>query len=262
MNNKKKLVFSGLSVAAVVAGVAATGGTSAYFYDLERSENNSLSACSLDLVQQTVSVDQVGWAEDNPKTNATEMQSQADKNVSVVGAGGLSTITLGELQPGDAFDVTINMENEGNCAGEMWGDINFPITDNENTRLEPEIAAGDTTDGDFTNPQASQGHVGGDLDDTIEVQYTTDDAGNTFNGTYHDLAYLPPYLMDDDFQAGEVNAVKLRLTVPDNGSAGDGNEIMGDSFTFAIDFAAAQKNKLQPRNGGTGLDLNNPSTLD
>jgi hypothetical protein len=31
---------------------------------------------------------------------------------------------------------------------------------------------------------------------------------------------------------------------------------MGDEFIFAIDFAAAQKNKLQPRPDGNGLDLN------
>ena len=43
MNNKKKLLIGSLSTAAVVAGVAMTGGTSAYFYDLESSAREQFS---------------------------------------------------------------------------------------------------------------------------------------------------------------------------------------------------------------------------
>lgn len=232
MNNKKKLLIGSLSTAAVVAGVAMTGGTSAYYYDLERSEGNSLSACSLDLVQQGVHIKQVGWAEDDETTVAEEEQSQATSVVTAnpeVGTnpGALSTIALDNLQPGDAFEVTIKLKNAGSCHGEMWGDINFPITDKENGMLEPEEAAGDLTPNDAPQDASETPQVGGELDDIMDVTYVTNDAGNSFTGKYRQLAYLPPYLMDDNFTDGEVNNVKVILSVPDNGKAGDGNQIMG-----------------------------------
>jgi hypothetical protein len=88
------------------------------------------------------------------------------------------------------------------------------------------------------------------------------DDGVTFTGTYNQLAYAYPHLLDSDFTANELNTVSIELEVPDDGTARAGNEIMSDKFTFAIDFAAAQKNKINPSPSGVGRDLNNPATLN
>ena len=247
MNNKKKLLIGSLSTAAVVAGVAMTGGTSAYYYDLERSEGNRLSACSIDLEEQDVRITQTQSGDETDLAH-----SQADVNSST-SSGGLSTITLDNLVPGDIFKVEIDLKNVGSCSGEMWGDVNFPIVDDENTKLEAEQEPG------VPDPDPS----GGDLDDVLLATYQgPNDDSVSYTGTYHNLAYLPPWLLDSDFTGGEMNTVTILLEVPDEGTARDGNEVMSDKFTFAIDFAAAQKNKINPRPGGSGRDLNNPSTLN
>jgi predicted ribosomally synthesized peptide with SipW-like signal peptide len=270
MQTKKKVLIGGLSSLAVAAGVALTGGTSAYYYDLERSEGNRFAACSLDLRERAMLVKQVAFAHDDGDgtTGESVEDTQASSNVSDNGDGALSTISLSNLQPGDAFEVKIGLRNAGSCAGEMWGDINFPINDFENEpNPEPEAewqALGNDPDNGSQdgvgNPDTDGTDGGqGDLDDVMQVSFS-DDEGNSFNGSFHELAYEYPWRLDDDFQPDETNVITVMLTVPDSGEPGDGNEIMGDSYEFAIDFAAAQKNKITPSPEGVGVDLNNMGT--
>lgn len=254
MQTKKKVLIGGLSSLAVAAGVAMTGGTSAYYYDLERSDGNKLAACSLDLVEDQVQVTQTAFGDEVTDPLDSQAVVTTTSNDTPDNPGALSTIMIENMLPGDAFRVDITLRNAGSCAGEMWGDVNFPIDDNENGRLEPEMAPG------VPDPDTD----GGDLDDLIQAVYLgpSDDGVSFGPASYNTLAYAVPWLLDSDFEAGEINVVSVQLRVPDDGTAQDGNEIMSDYFTFALDFAAAQKNKINPRPGASGRDLNDLSTLN
>lgn len=123
----KKIIS--LSLAALLIAAAAGSGTWAYFSDNETSQNNTITAGTLDL--------QVGA--NDPCTEAI-----------IIGP---------DLQPGDrgnAADWTIT--NKGSIDGILRIDISA-ITNYENTRTEPEEAAGDTTTG------STQGELG----DFVEI---------------------------------------------------------------------------------------------
>jgi spore coat-associated protein N len=103
----------GLSLATLLMVAAVGSGTWAYFTDNETSQNNTITAGTLDL--------QVGA--DDPCTEAINIGDQ--------------------LQPGDsgnAADWAIT--NKGNISGTLKITISA-ITNYENTRTEPEQAAGD-----------------------------------------------------------------------------------------------------------------------
>ena len=122
----KKVI--GLTLAALLIMGIVGGGTWAYFSDSETSQNNTLMAGTLDL--------QVGATD--PCTESINIGTQ--------------------LQPGDsgnAADWTVT--NLGNVSGTLKVEIGT-ITNNENTRTEPEQAAGDTT------PGATEGELGDFVD--------------------------------------------------------------------------------------------------
>ena len=238
MNNKKKLLIGSLSTAAVVAGVAMTGGTSAYYFDAESALNNSFEACDFDLVRQNTNIIQTGFAEGGTQTQA---QGVAESS----GAGNIG-INLSNLQPGDAFDVVIDLKNVGTCEGELWADIDFPITDNENSNLEPEQAAGDNTTGNLSDPSEAESlNGGGELDTVMQAKYSDSLGNSTPWMSYHQLAYRYPDMLSGAFGDQATDTITVQLKVPDDGTPGDGNEIMSDSFTFAVHFVQAQKNKIQ-----------------
>lgn len=118
----------GLTLAAILIVGIAGGGTWAYFTDSETSQNNTLTAGTLDL--------QVGATD--PCTESIDIGTQ--------------------IQPGDsgnAADWTAT--NLGNVSGTLKIEIGS-ITNYENTRTEPEEAAGDTTTG------ATEGELGDFVD--------------------------------------------------------------------------------------------------
>ena len=286
MNNKKKLLIGSLSTAAVVAGVAMTGGTSAYFYDLETSDGNLLGACSLDLVasgapdiQQTA-----GSAADITVSSVVDAAGTTDgPGTSWDGpmVGGLYQVGIGAMEPGDMFTVTIPLDNAGKCAGELFGDIRGPFNDLEGSNYEPETAweaAGNNPDkpsgaddesaaiiaqqpGSGLTPAIIDQYDGGDgdLDNVVLVDYGPDDASNVVaNETFAEFAWRKPTILDPSFTPTETKSIVVQLRVPDSGVPGDGNEIMGDSFEFLIDFALAQPGKINPN---TAANLNDPSTI-
>jgi predicted ribosomally synthesized peptide with SipW-like signal peptide len=111
----KKII--GLSLTALLIMAAVGNGTWAYFSDIETSQDNNITAGTLDL--------QVGAAD--PCTESINIGSV--------------------LLPGDsgtAADWTV--ANNGNVAGALGISISS-VVDYENTRIEPEEAAGDTTTG-------------------------------------------------------------------------------------------------------------------
>ncbi len=111
----KKII--GLTLAALLITTIAGGGTWALFSDSETSQNNTLIIGTLNL--------QVGATD--PCTESIDIGTQ--------------------LKPGDsgnAADWTVS--NLGNISGTFKVEIGT-ITNYENTRIEPEEAAGDTTTG-------------------------------------------------------------------------------------------------------------------
>jgi len=128
----KKVI--GLTLAAILIAGIAGGGTWAFFSDSETSQNNTLTAGTLDL-----------------RVGATDPCTES--------------INLGtQIKPGDndnAADWTIT--NLGNISGTLKVEIGS-ITNYENTWLEPEQATGDTTSG------ATQGELGS----CIEVAFWLD----------------------------------------------------------------------------------------
>jgi predicted ribosomally synthesized peptide with SipW-like signal peptide len=123
----KKII--GLSLATLLIVAVVGSGTWAYFSDNETSQNNTITAGTLDL--------QVGATD--PCTEAIDIGSL--------------------LQPGDsgnAADWTLT--NKGSTGGTLKIAVSA-ITNYENTRTEPEEAAGDTTTG------STQGELG----DFVEI---------------------------------------------------------------------------------------------
>jgi spore coat-associated protein N len=136
------LIFSAL----LVLGLA-SGGTWAFFTDTESSTNNSIIAGTLDL--------RVGAAD--PCTESIDLGYQIQPGMN-----------------GNAADWTVT--NLGSINGSLKVTIGS-ITNNENTRTEPEEAAGDTTSG------AAEGELGDFVDIAVWLdvnQSSVWDAGDMY----------------------------------------------------------------------------------
>ena len=125
----KKVI--GLTLAAILIAGIAGAGTWAFFSDSEVSQNNTITAGTLDL--------QVGATD--PCTESVDVGTQIQPGAS-----------------GNAADWTTT--NLGNVSGTLKVEISS-ITNYENTRSEPEEAAGDTTAG------ATEGELGDFVDIAI-----------------------------------------------------------------------------------------------
>jgi predicted ribosomally synthesized peptide with SipW-like signal peptide len=209
MQKRNKAIVAGLSVSAVAAAVALTGSTSAYYYDLETSENK-IKACGFDL-QYDAEVDP---AEDNyGSAMVTEGGSVVIKNVA----------------PGDSFAVTVTLANVGACEGDLWAQVN-DVRNQENGVTEPERTSGDdATDGelgDHVTISVPELGVGGVTMNTVPWHLLS---GATKLGT-----------MPADF--GPVSAT-INIDVPKGGGAGDVNDIMTDSFELDFDLALVQRDE-------------------
>lgn len=115
MNKKTRALIGGAGVSAAVAAVALTGGTSAFFYDVETIGGNSIGSCSLS-IDPVTTVTTAGY--DNEEGAADQM---------VVGDTSANVVKVSNMQPGDAFTADITLTNTGTCNGDMWADINYPL---------------------------------------------------------------------------------------------------------------------------------------
>ncbi len=132
-------ILKSLVVVALIATVV-TGATTAYFSDVEVSQNNTITAGTLDL--------------------------------SVDGANPLATaaFTVTDFVPGDTKSVTYVLKNEGSIDGYI--DVrDISVTSAENGCNEPEVAAGDTT-------CATPGSGEGELADRVTMTLYFDDNCN------------------------------------------------------------------------------------
>ncbi|GAB2727119.1 SipW-dependent-type signal peptide-containing protein [Nocardioides pakistanensis] len=218
MNNLKKLGLSGLSIAAVAAGVAATGGTSAFYYDAE-TFTNSIEACGFDLSYETVVAE--GKTNDPNNTDAVVVNNSG--NISITG-----------VHPGDYYEVAVKVQNLGDCGGELWLQVD-DISNLENGFTDEESQAGDTGPAGELGEYVQIGIPGVGGTSIKNVGWFS--APQNVSGVLGDLS-------PTDVWQGTIY-----VDVP-LGNRSDGNQIMTDSFSFALDLALVQDGQ----NPGAQLD--------
>jgi predicted ribosomally synthesized peptide with SipW-like signal peptide len=148
-----------LTSAALIIMAIASSGTWAYFSDSEASQNNTITAGTLDL--------QVG-AED-PCTESIDIGPQ--------------------LKPGDSGNAADwTSTNQGSISGTLKIAIGS-ITNDENTLTEPEQAAGDTTDSDSIADDDFESGDGSGGSGWLEAWYLQGNAEVTTDGTSHGGSY-------------------------------------------------------------------------
>lgn len=198
----KKLMPLAASIALILmASLFASAGTLALFSDTETSNGNTFTAASLDL-----NVD--------------------GGNINVV------KFTVSNMVPGNQPKATYTITNVGPITGYL--DLeNIVVTDYENVRIEPEISAGDTTDGV------------GELSSVVGCYLFIDYGGDGWFSTGDKVIFnamtstLPGNfgLLDEPINAGSttyITAIFNWWSTPND------NQAMTDSFTLDITFELAQ----------------------
>lgn len=184
-----------------VVSSTAVGATQAYFSDTETSLNNTFAAGTLDLT-----------ANGNNGTNTVRF-------------------TIAGMRPGNQPTGSWTLANVGSINGYL--DLkNITVTNNENGRIEPEVEAGDTTDGT------------GELQDVVNFRLYIDrdkaggySAGDImiYNGPTGNIA--GNYNQDELIAAG--SDVRL-VAVFDWWNTPNDNKAMGDDMTLNMTFELGQ----------------------
>ena len=226
----------GLSRRRVLGGIGAIGvasagaglGTTAYFSDEERFENNTLTAGTLALLveQQIVDVDQDGIGPDE----------QAWRDVGDGEAVVTDQIVVDDLKPGDTYEICWHVEIEGNpafarvCldadeqtgaeAGTVFADDLYDVDDDEDMITIGEAAEATATLTFF--------------DGSEEVIYA-----NGLDGLFGALdgcLAVPAGAEEFCHQPGEPVELCLEIHVPTS----VGNELQGATSTFDVEVYAEQ----------------------
>ncbi|MFC3476878.1 SipW-dependent-type signal peptide-containing protein [Halobacterium litoreum] len=237
------------SVGTIGAGLGVAGtGTMALLSDEESSEDNSVTAGTLDL--------ELGWVKYYHGRESRESTRRPDN-------GDGPIFQIGDLKPGDCGGGVIGIHVEDNPAY-VWATVD--VTDNaENGLEEPEEEApgedgkpvGELADeiqtvvkphtylaGSATLESESEQFVREDCPD--EDDFEQDEC--YFIGSFAGLADAAEdgYLLDggygafnsetQDFTAGSVYLINFHWWLPES----VGNQIQGDELTFSLSFGAVQ----------------------
>jgi predicted ribosomally synthesized peptide with SipW-like signal peptide len=195
----KKLLFV---LMACVLSLGLIGGAFAYFSDTETSNGNSFTAGTLDLTVNG--------------SNGVNVQLFNSTN----------------LKPGDQPKGKYTLTNIGSIAGYI--DIeNISFVSNENVRTEPEIEAGDTTDGE------------GELDDVLHLRMFLDYDGDGWIGTGEPVFFsgyvkdLPSsFDLDEPIPAG--GGVDFVTEIYDWWNTSMDNQAQSDSLVINCTFELTQ----------------------
>jgi len=190
-----------IMIASLFAGV----GSFAYFNDIETGNGNSFTAASLDL-----NID--------------------GGDVNVV------KFTVGNMRPGNQPKAKFTLTNVGTIDGYL--DLeNIIVTSYENTRIDPEKEAGDTTGG---NP----GKGKGELQNVVNLRLFIDYDCNGWISTgdkvfYNDLVKNLPgnFELNEPITSGSSICI---VALFDWWSTPDDDKAQTDSFTLDITFQLAQ----------------------
>jgi len=212
MNKKTRALIGGAGVSAAVAAVALSGGTSAFFYDVQTVENNSISSCGFELESAATVVA-------HPYSGVNTSRNLASQ---VLASSEGSNILVEKMQPGDGFTATLTVTNSGDstCAADAWWDINYPIS------------GIDGSGNPVTNPgagvqpftQALQTSLSGDTSSTA--------------GNLDELIYESPEKLGR-VAPGASKSVVINVSWP-LGARSEGNELMDHSVSFTLDYALSQ----------------------
>ncbi len=200
-----KRILISLSIIAVVA-VIAVGATVAYFSDTETSNGNTFTAGTLDLNV------------DGGNTNVVKF-------------------TVDNMRPGNQPKGTYVLANVGSINGYL--DLeNVFVSDNENSCVEPETEAGDTT---CNNPGPGEG----ELDDVVNLRLFLDYGCDGWISTGDNVFYngkvkdLPGnFELNEPLNAGSSKCV---VALFDWWSTPDDNKAQGDDFTLNMTFELQQR---------------------
>lgn len=197
----KKIMPLVASIALIlIAGIFASAGTMAWFNDVETSDGNTFTAASLDL-----NVD--------------------GGDINVV------KFTVSNMRPGNQPKGTFTLTNVGTINGYL--DLeNIVVTDYENVRIEPEISAGDTTDG--------VGELSSVVNLRLFIDYGCDGWISTgdivfFNGKVNTLP--GNFELDEPINAASTLCI---VALFDWWSTPNDNLAMTDSMVLDIGFELAQ----------------------
>ena len=207
---KKKILFSLLTIAVVGALVGI--GIFAYFSDVERSENNTFTAGTLDLEVNT----------ENPWTS--------------------TSINVTCMEPGATSNsVNITVENIGCLDGDLFMRLTA-VTDAGYVTTEPECVA---EGGTWTSPS---GPCNGSTPvDDVSTQITLNVSCDATPVSGIDGVTLANA---EDIWSGKIadlsgnSTATITMSVAFN--SGAGNEYQGDQSTFTIELYLAQEGQSHP----------------
>lgn len=200
MTNILKSLFVVVAVAAVAGGA-----TWAYFSDTETSNDNTFAAGSLDLKLDGGDVNVVKF-------------------------------TVNNMVPGNQPKGTYRVENAGSVNGYL--DLeSVSVTNKENSCVDPESTAGDTT---CDNPGDGQG----ELQDVVNVRLFEDNDCDGWIGTgetvfYNDKVKNLPGNFERNL-ALNVGQEKCITAIYDWWSTADDNKAQGDSMVVNVGFELGQ----------------------
>lgn len=219
-----KKILKSLSLIAAVAAIA-IGGTIAYFSDTETSNNNVISAGTID-----IAVDgENPWSED-------------------------SLYNIAGLEPSDETDINVTLENVGTNDVVIWKKVS--ATDDGNLMSEPECLA---EGGTYADPVCSANSPVDDI--SSQFVYSMTIGGGTNIDQAWDVRVSD--INDLWIPVGRLNQGQT-VTVDQNYYFDEtaGNEYQGDSMTLDITFYAEQLNAPGPAYvaGSNGVIVDNKNT--
>lgn len=200
-----KILLSLLTISLVA--VVAVSATRAYFFDTETSTGNSFTAGTLDL--------KVDGADDPIPAK----------------------ISVPTMKPGGSGSVIIALHNDGNIDGGVLVK-NTGVTNSEGDNPEPETDK--TEPGDLGGALITSIKYDADNDGTFEVSpWPGSGTGSVFptldsqSGEMFGSLFGPT---DMPLAKGDTRNMEISWEIP----TGTGNEIMGDTASFALEFHLEQ----------------------
>lgn len=219
MRNRTKALVGGTSVAAVMAAVSLTGGTSAYFYDVQTSANNSITACSIGLEVEKATVTRTLA----PTGDVAQSTAAVPADVTQTSNGAI--LTVDKFQPGEAYKVTVPVKNTGRCDADLWFDFsNHPEADSAFAKTINSTLYATTADNKLASPVTT--------------------------GTLSQVLTAWPGKLDTLAANGGTDTITFTFGWKDNGRSGQAdrpapavndNDFMNQKVTFDMDFALVQE---------------------
>lgn len=257
MNGKVRALVGATGVSAVVAAVALSGGTSAFYYDSAHFTGNSISACGLGVAVKAHTTQDADKGLGNNSLAVINGGSDADVQAT---ADKGHAIDITNVQPGDYFRTDFTVQNTGTCVGDLWADISGEDANNS--------PAGAWNSG--TNPL---------YDHMLVSLYDATDPSNptpltctkpgqqplqAINAPYTLVAHELPCMIDKalDTQANGKQFVLRAVYGLDKGVRGQYQDISnptktsgptGSSISFNVDFGLVQVGQNPDSPAGTGL---------